>query len=127
MPSTNDYGGSLSRRLTEDSELEANDANFIGALALYQNRRDAAIGLHHITAKQRGLIWHYNRLRQAQAKEYLLAASQYGALREIEKRIKALLKEARAKGTPIERKRELLIQALELQETAKQWQPTFNM
>lgn len=105
----------------------SNDANIIACLALYQHRRDAAIGLTHITTRQRHLIWYYNRLRQAQAKEYLQAATQYGALREIEKRIKGLLKQARAKGTTVERKRELLITALELQETAKRWQPTSNM
>lgn len=102
--------------------MEAKDANLVACLALYQNRRDTAIGLAHVTTRQRGLIWYYNTLRQEQAKQYLQAATQYGVLREIERQIKKMLKEARSKRTHLERRKELLIQALELQEQAKRWQ-----
>lgn len=112
----------MSRRLIEGYDLEAKDANFVVCLALYQHRRDTAIGLEHVTTRQKGLLWYYNTLRQGQVKEYLQAAARYGALREIERQVKKILKEARSKKTSLERRKELLLQALELQEQAKQWQ-----
>lgn len=102
------------------------DANFIACLALYQFRRDKAIGLMHVTSTQQGLLWYYKVLQQELAKQYVEIGIAYTGLRQIERRIKRIGIEARKKTTPIERKRELLTEAMKLQELAEQWQQTSN-
>lgn len=44
--------------------MDLKNADFVACLALYQSRKDTAIGLSHITTKQKGLIWYYNTLKQ---------------------------------------------------------------
>lgn len=100
-------------------ESSFNRVSFIGALALYQNKRDRALGLTHLTAKQRGLIWYYNTLQAQIYKDYLRASVNRNALMGIRNRLKRIKREARK--APIERKRELLIEAIKLEELANQW------
>lgn len=94
-----------------------NDVNFIGALALYQQRRDSAIGLTHVTKVQKGLLWYYNIKRQ----ELFVKASQvsfkYGAMQQIDRRMADIMTEA--ENAPLERKRELLTEALKLKKQAQ--------
>lgn len=101
--------------------MEVVNANFIACLALYQAKRDKAIGLMHVTSTQQGLLWYYKVLQQEIAKQYLQAEIAYTSLRQIERRIKRIGIEARKKTTPLERKRELLAEAIKLQELAGQY------
>lgn len=96
-----------------------NSLNFIGALALYQQRRDSAIGLTHATAKQRGLLWFYNTKQQELIQSVSKAAFAQGALQRINQRMTEIMREV--KKAKIKRKRELLIEAIQLEEIAKQW------
>lgn len=101
----------------------AKNVNLIAALALYQQRRDSAIGLAHITAKQRGLIWYYNMRQQKLLQITIKASFVYGAMQQIDQRMSEIMKEAQ--NAPIERKRELLREALNLKKQAqrvkRQW------
>lgn len=90
--------------------------NFIGALALYQHRRDTAIGLSHITTKQRGLLWYYNALLSQQLKD----AAFYGAMQTIQKRMTEIMAEVENSG--LDRQRELLLEAMNLKEQMEVWQ-----
>lgn len=101
--------------------MVANDVGFIGALLLHQNRRDNALGLSHVTVAQRGLLWYYNRLLVTQSQDYLKAAMAKGALNKIRNDIKRIKRKVR-KAKTIEEKRELLIEALRLEEMAVKWQ-----
>jgi hypothetical protein len=38
--------------------------SFVAALLYHQYRRDSALGLHHVTTAQTGLLWYYNRLQR---------------------------------------------------------------
>lgn len=91
--------------------------NFIGALCLYQQRRDSAIGLTHVTKAQKGLLWLYNLKHQ----ELFVKASQvsfkYGAMQQIDKRMTDIMTEA--ESATLERKRELLTEALKLKKQAQ--------
>lgn len=111
----------MSRESTEESELAANDAEFIAALLLHQHRQDNALGLHHVTARQRGLLWYYNLTLLKLHQDHFKAAMAKGALDQIRSRIKRIVAEAKKRSTPLERKRELLIEAMQLEEKAKQW------
>lgn len=102
--------------------MEAKDADFVGALILYQYRQDNALGLHHLTTKQRGLIWYYNLLRLNVHKELIHSAMAKGAMNQIRNQIKRIMREAKKRSTPLERKRQLLIEAMQLEEMASKWQ-----
>lgn len=86
------------------------DANFIACLALYQSKRDKAIGLHHVTSAQQGLLWYYKVLQQ---REYM-KAFHYGVIKGARARIKQIKKQV-TKDTPIRKAQLLLNEALNLQ------------
>lgn len=105
--------------------MAARNVNFVGAIALYQHRRDNALGLAHITSQQKGLLWYYNHLRFEQYQNYLKAAMAKGALNQIRNDVKRIKRQIR-KAKTIEEKRGLLIEAIKLEEMAQQW-PISNM
>lgn len=75
------------------------DANFIGALLLHQHRRDVALGLTHITARQRGLLWYYNTLQKEAHEAYLslmMKSFHLGMVRGIRKRMRRIIKDIKA-------------------------------
>jgi hypothetical protein len=76
--------------------LEVVNANFIGALALYQQRRDSAIGLGHITIRQHGLLWYYNTLQRNRYIELTTKAYHLGVIRSVRKRMKELKREIKS-------------------------------
>lgn len=94
----------------------SNNLNFIGALALFQHRRDTAIGLSHFTRQTKGLVWYYNTTLGT----HLKAAMSYGALQAIQKRMAEIM--AEAEHTSLDRQRLLLLEAMELQEKMEIWQ-----
>lgn len=96
--------------------MEAVNVNLVATLALYQHRRDSAIGLAHITAKQRGLLWYYNTQRRKLTEKSVRAAFVQGVMQEIDKRMAEIMQEAQ--DAPLERKRELLQEALSLKKQA---------
>lgn len=111
----------MNRESTEESELVANDAEFIAALLLYQYRQDNALGLHHVTSRQRGLLWYYNALQLNAFKDQqaeLLKAFHFGVVRGARKRIEQI-KELIGIDTPIEQARQLYKEVLILEETIK--------
>lgn len=63
-------------------------------LLLYQYRQDAALGMDHITARQRGLLWYYNKLQNNIATRALTAAYLNSVIQQAARKIKALVKEA---------------------------------
>ncbi len=85
--------------------------NFIGALALHQNRRDMALGLNHVTTKTRGLLWYYNIKQQ----EIATKSFYYGVIIGCRKRLKQIKKQVKI-DTPIEQAQMLYREALVLQE-----------
>lgn len=91
--------------------------NFVGALALYQHRRDRALGLSHVTAKTRGLLWYYNAKQRELIKQVSRVAFTHGAMQQIDQRMAQIMAEAQI--APIERKRELLKEAIELKKQAQ--------
>lgn len=93
-----------------------NQLNFIGALALYQRRRDCALGLNHVTARQRGLLWYYNVLQR----KLYTDAFKFGASIQIQKRMKEIIKEAET-ATP-ERVEQLVTEAQGLEKAFDKWQ-----
>jgi hypothetical protein len=97
--------------------VQKSSVNFIGSLALYQHRRDSALGLNHVTTKQRGLLWYYNTLQDSIRREFIAAQVKRDSLLQIHNRLKRITREA--KTAPIERKRELLAEAMKLEELAK--------
>jgi hypothetical protein len=94
-----------------------NQLNFIGALALHQHKRDCAIGLTHVTTRTRGLLWYYNVKQRELLTQVAKASFKVGAIQQIEKRMAEIMTEAH--GAPIERKRQLLKEAVKLQKQAK--------
>lgn len=98
----------------DSSELRT--LNFIGALALYQNRRDKAVGISHISRQQRGLIWYYNTILS----QHLKNAALYGALKGIQKQMAEIMVEAQSAS--LDRQRQLLLEAMTLQEKMETWQ-----
>jgi len=93
--------------------------NFVASLALHQVRRDSALGLTHVTTRQRGLLWYYNILQAQIYKDYLRVSVKRNVLMEIRNNLKRIKREVRR--APIERKRELLIEAIRLEEMANRW------
>lgn len=91
--------------------------NFIACLALHQQRRDTAIGLTHVTTAQRGLIWYYNLKRRELFTKASQVSFRYGAMQQIDSRMAEIMREAQA--APLERKRELLAEALSLKKQAQ--------
>lgn len=91
--------------------------NFIGALALHQNRRDKALVLNHITTRQRGLIWYYNIKQRELLATVAKTSFKLGAIQQIDKRMAEIITEAQ--NVPIERQRELLKEAIELKKRAQ--------
>lgn len=85
--------------------------NFIAALALYQHRRDNALGLTHLTGAQRGLIWYYNET----LRNKLTKAFHYGIIQGARQRIKEIRKTIK-KTTPIEVAERLYKEALVLEQ-----------
>ena len=76
-----------------------NDADFIAALLLYQHRQDNALGLHHVTAKQRGLLWYHNtlQLQAYQTYQALMEKSFHlGVMRGIRRRMRKIKREIKA-------------------------------
>lgn len=93
------------------------DLNFIGALALHQHRRDTAIGLLHVTTRQRGLLWYYGAKQRELASKLTKAAVAKGLIDGIDKRMAEIMREAQT--ATLERKRELLAEALKLKKEAQ--------
>lgn len=85
--------------------------NFIGALALHQNRRDKALGLNHITTQQRGLIWYYNTKKR----EIAVKSFYYGIILGARKRIGQIKKMVKA-DTPLAEAQRLYQEALILKQ-----------
>lgn len=100
--------------------MVAKNAEFIGAILLHQHRRDNALGLAHVTTAQKGLLWYFNSLLIGQHQDYLKAAMAKGALNQIRNDVKRIRRKIR-KAKTIEKKRELLIEAIRLEEMAQQW------
>jgi hypothetical protein len=99
-------------------QLENVDSlNLVAALALHQHKRDVAIGLNHITSRVRGLLWFYNLRQRELLGKVAKASFRLGAIRQIDKRMAQIMTEAQ--NAPLERKRELLKEAVELQKQAK--------
>lgn len=94
-----------------------NPINLTACLALYQHRRDSAIGLTHVTTKTRGLLWYYNIKQRELLTQVAKASFKVGAIGQIDNRMAEIMAEAQA--APIERKRELLKEAIKLQKQAK--------
>lgn len=94
-----------------------NQLNFIGALALYQHRRDCVLGLSHATTRTRGLLWYYNAKQRELIKQVGRVAFTHGAMQQIDQRMAQIMAEAQT--APIERKRELLKEAIELKKQAQ--------
>lgn len=94
-----------------------NQLNFVGALLLHQKRRDDALGLTHITTKQRGLLWYYDILQKELFRKVATSSYKLGAIRQIEQRMDAIITEA--EQVPTERKRELLKEAIRLKKQAQ--------
>lgn len=55
------------------------EIGFVECLALFQKRRDDALGLVHVTQRQRGLLWYRNLL----ARRAVSAALHAGVIKEI--------------------------------------------
>lgn len=94
----------------------SHSTNFIAALTIFQHRRDMAIGLTHITTRQRGLIWYYNTILS----QHLKNAALYGALKGIQKQMAEIMVEAQSAS--LDRQRQLLLEAMALQEKMGKWQ-----
>lgn len=92
-----------------------NNLDFVACLALYQNRRDKAIGISHISQKQKGLVWYYNFL----LRDHLKKATVYGALQAIQSRMSQIMQEAQT--STIERQKQLLLEAMRLREQSEAW------
>lgn len=75
-------------------EAEKGSLNFIGALALYQHRRDTAIGLTHITQAQRGLLWYYDKKQRDAANKFVKADAYHAIIQLGAFEIKRLVGEA---------------------------------
>lgn len=97
--------------------MEAKNVNFIGALALYQHRRDTAIGLLHVTTRQRGLLWYYRVLQQKLIARVTKATEAKVVMDLIDNRMTQIMTEAQ--DAPLERKKELLKEALKLKKQAQ--------
>lgn len=97
--------------------MDFSTLNFVACLALHQNRRDKALGLNHITTKARGLIWYYNVKQRELLTSIAKASFKLGTIQQIDKRMSQIM--AEAGSAPIERKRELLKEAVQLQKQAK--------
>lgn len=90
--------------------------NLIASLALYQHRRDVALGMTHLTTKQRGLLWYYQMKQQEMIKEFTGAAMAKSLVDQIDRRMAEIMQEAQT--APLERKRVLLLEAIELKKQA---------
>lgn len=100
------------------ADLQASsNLNFIGALLLHARRRDTAIGLTHLTSRQRGLLWYYRTKRDELARNFTQAAITKGLIDGIDKRMAEIMQEEKTATT--ERKRELLTEALKLKAQAE--------
>lgn len=91
--------------------MDFSTLNFIGALALHQNRRDTALGLSHITTRQRGLLWFYNTKKQ----DIAIKSFHYGVIIGARKRIKQIKRTVKP-DTPIAEANRLYQEALALQQ-----------
>lgn len=100
--------------------MAAKNADLIACLLLHQQGRDNALGLTHITTRQKGLLWFYNHLLFEQYQDYLRAAMAKGALNQIRNDVKRIKRQIR-KAKTIEEKRSLLIEAIKLEEMAEKW------
>lgn len=100
--------------------MDFSTLNFIGALALHQNRRDTALGLSHVTTRQRGLIWYYNVKQRELLTSVAKASFKLGTIQQIDRRMAEIMAEAR--DASLERKRELLKEAIGLKKQAQRTQ-----
>lgn len=94
-----------------------NQLNFVGALALHQHRRDCALGLNHVTGKARGLLWYYNLKQRELITQVSKVAFVHGAMQQIDQRMAQIMSEAETAS--VERKRELLQEAIKLKKQAQ--------
>lgn len=74
--------------------MVAKNADFIGAILLHQNRRDNALGLTHITTRQKGLLWYYNFLQYHTYDKIVRAAIYNGIIQSGRLEIKNLIQKA---------------------------------
>ena len=63
-------------------------------LLLYQNRQDKALGLEHITVRQRGLLWYYGQLQTDITTKAMTAGYLNGIIQQSAAEIKTLVKQA---------------------------------
>lgn len=105
--------------------MDLKDADFVACLALYQNRRDTAIGLSHITTKQKGLIWYYNILKTESYNRLIAMSFNLGVIRGARKRIKEIVMQTKL-DTPIEEANKLYQEALRLQDAINKATESIN-
>ena len=100
--------------MATDGDLRRLDVNYIAALALHSHRRDLALyRAGYISRKTRGLLWYYSRLRSEIVKDFFKAAFDVGVTTAARQRMAEILTEA--ENARLERKRELLEEAEQLQ------------
>lgn len=92
-----------------------NPINLTACLALYQHRRDCAIGLSHVTTKTRGLLWYYNFRNQELYRRLFVQGFNLGVIRQARKRIKEIKKQVTI-DTPLDKAQRLHQEALMLQD-----------
>lgn len=97
-------------------EEKAASLNFIGALALFQQRRDSAIGLMHVTQAQRGLLWYYDKRQRDEANKFVRGDAYNAIIQLGAVEIKRLVEEAKQEPA---RAREILRQVRRLEVKVK--------
>lgn len=94
--------------------MELNESSFIAALALFQNKRDSAIGLSHLTTKQKGLLWYFNTLQAESYSDVLKKSFYFGVIKSATSQIKAL-KEKITSSTTLDEAQAIYAKVMELQ------------
>lgn len=98
---------------TVDTEqaCENSRLNLLACLALYQHRKDQAIGIGWMSSLVRGLLWYYNWLQQKQMANIMTI---YYLTQTIDQKAEAI-KELAIKGKDAKNKGEILQQMMNLE------------
>lgn len=88
---------------------------FIGAIALYQNRRDNALGLAHVTTQQKGLLWYYNYLQYEAYRDLMAKSFHLGVIRGARKSMRRIKRKIKT-ATSVEQAQSLYREYMILQE-----------
>lgn len=88
----------------------------MACLTLYQNKHDKAIGITHISQRQRGLIWYYNYLQHELNQALIVKSFYLGVIREGRKKAKQI-KQKITPDTSLEEAQKLYQEYLALQDT----------